>query len=481
MIRIGRRNFLMGAGGAVMAIPALEGLVPRAARADGNGTPFLLTYLQIMGVCQDIGGARFPESFWPTGAPGAITKETLSADAAAGRSVGQLKDFADKISLVKRVHCVRVENGSTSHNSGAAQVLTGSGFYNKLVSGDFNSGNTFHHSKALSEDITQRVAREIGGGRYLGVQTAPTADEVGYAINTNANLGQAQSSSMNAESGPRALYERLFPVVSSSPQELLRKSVNDRVRDDLLALAKSPRLSSDDKKRLEQHTESVRQVELRMACGSPDPALRNQAHSFGDDNGWYSNWDTYEERAKLCNKLSVIAVNCGASQVVQIFAINSLMGKRTDMFDPGSQKYNNGMNLSIHQNSHRADGDHKENLPRNDRWHMRRFAEILQDLGPSGFNILDNGVAMFHTDIATGDHECSDIPFILAGTAGGRLKMGRYIDANTTNNKLLATVGAALGLKDGGAPITQFGGKKEDGGTVPGGYIDALQGSNFPT
>ena len=479
MIRIGRRNFLLGTGGAVMAIPALEGLVPRAARAEGNATPFLLTYLQIMGVCQDVGWG-FQERFWPTGGPGDISVASLASDAAAGRSVGQLKDFADKISLVRRVHCVRVEGG-TSHNSGAAQVLTGSGLYNKLVSGDFDSGNSFHHSKALSEDITQRVAREIGGGRYLGVQTAPTADEVGYAINTNANLGQAQGSSMNAEYGPRNLYERLFPAVSSSPQELLRQSVNDRVRSDLLSLAKSPRLSADDKRRLEQHTESVRLIELRMACALPDPALGNRAHSFGNESDGYSNWDTYEERAKLCNKLSVIAVNCGASQVVQIFAINSLRGKRTDMFEPGSSKYDGGMNNSMHQNSHRNDAEFVDNLSRNDRWHMRRFAEILQDLGPSGFNILDNGVTMFHTDIATGDHQCSDIPFILAGTAGGRLKMGKYIDANTTNNKLLATVGAALGLKDNGAPITQFGGKKDDGGTVPGGYIEALKDSKFPT
>ena len=173
--------------------------------------------------------------------------------------------------------------------------------------------------------------------------------------------------------------------------------------------------------------------------------------------------------------------NSGATQVMQVFGLSCHLGKQTDMFDVGSQKYNNGMSASVHDNSHRVDGEYQDNLPRYDKWHMRRFVEILRDLGPSGFNILDNGVAMFHTNIATGNHECSDIPFILAGTAGGRLKPGQYIDANTTNNKLLATVGAALGLKDGGAPITQFGGKKEDGGTVPGGYIDALKGSNFPT
>lgn len=476
MIRVGRRQFLVGAGGALMAIPALEGLVPKAARADAGAPPFLLTYFQPMGICQDLGGGGFPESFWPVSGPGAISAASLAADEAAGRTVGVLKGFASQVSLVRRVHCLRTDGG-TSHNSGSAQVLTGSGFVNTLVEGEFNSGNEYHRSKALSEDFTQRVARDIGGNRFIAVTAGPLGDPVGYAINTRENLGQIQGNSMNAEYGPKNLYNRLFPTSSSSAQQLLRQSANDRVRDDLVSLSKSSRLSAEDKKRLEQHTEAVRQIELRLACSSPPETLTGAANNVGD----LEDWSRYEERAKLANKLAAIAVNCGATQVMQVFGTSCHYGKHTDMFEQGTPEYDNGAPLTIHDYSHRMDNAFKTTLPRYDRWHMRRFAEILHDLGPEGFNILDNGLALFHTDIATGNHECNNIPFIVAGTAGGRIRTGQYIDANTTNNKVLATLGAALGLRDGGAPISQFGGKTHDSGEVAGGHLEALKGAAFPT
>ena len=51
------------------------------------------------------------------------------------------------------------------------------------------------------------------------------------------------------------------------------------------------------------------------------------------------------------------------------------------------------------------------------------------------------------------------MPWAIAGSAGGYLKQGQYIDAGgVTHNRMLNTIGAAVGLKNGsGGPLDDFG------------------------
>src|SRR5690606_31705957 len=53
----------------------------------------------------------------------------------------------------------------------------------------------------------------------------------------------------------------------SMTDELLRrrKSANDQIRAELNSLMQSPKLSSDDKQRLQQHFEAIREVEIKMS------------------------------------------------------------------------------------------------------------------------------------------------------------------------------------------------------------------------
>ena len=62
------------------------------------------------------------------------------------------------------------------------------------------------------------------------------------------------------------------------------------------------------------------------------------------------------------------------------------------------------------------------------------------------------------------------LPIIIAGSAGGYLKQGQFVNAgNVTNNRLYNTLATAAGVRRNGGPVEDFGGSG-----LTGGILDAL-------
>ena len=70
-----------------------------------------------------------------------------------------------------------------------------------------------------------------------------------------------------------------------------------------------------------------------------------------------------------------------------------------------------------------------------------------------------DGVAVWTNDLSNKYHSYDNIPWVLAGGANGFLKTGQYIDAgNVTSNKLLNTIGSAVGCRnESGGLLDNFG------------------------
>jgi hypothetical protein len=132
-----------------------------------------------------------------------------------------------------------------------------------------------------------------------------------------------------------------------------------------------------------------------------------------------------------------------------------------------------------HAQSHRIDSDGTSGPPiegaqelhhQIDRIHARLFKHLLDRLSSyelgSG-TLLDHGVAVWLNDNADKFHGVRKVPYILAGGAAGYLKTGQFVDVKITNNKLLNTIGAAVGCTNGqGGPLDDFGDEGLEGGLV---------------
>ncbi len=433
-----RRRFLFGAG-AVVALPFLEGLFERNARAKSAVLPFAIFVRQGNGVQQAADGE--PERFWPSFAPGPFTEEMLAGD--TDRALSVLSEHAKSLTFVRGIRYAYPGN-PCRHSSGGNQLLTAA----QVSDDDCNT------TLALGESLDNRIATELGAPGdepltlYAGRKTGSLDEVLSYRGSRRLRA---------AERNPFIVYKSLFGLSNVAPAELeklqtQRKSVNDLVRADMQALLRRKDLSKADRRRLDLHFTSIRDLEKGMTCQLSDEETARIAASESslDDDG------TIESVVKLHCDIIALAVSCGLKRAVtlQIGA------------GPDPTEYTlDGVRLpAFHEISHRS-GD----IPDAEMLHHRidqkllgMFKYLLDKLEeqptPEGA-LLDHGICVYMSDIATGNHSFDDVPYIVAGSASGVLKTGHYVNAgNVTNNKLLNTLGAAVGCTNAlGRPLDDFG------------------------
>jgi len=452
-----RRKFLIGLGGAVVGLPFLEGLAPKSAHAEDGPPPYALFYRRGNGVQQAIFDRnsypsvntqpREPERWWPMMADG-VTPIAPGALATFGpvSALSEIEAYVARTTLVKGLrHPYGTENG---HPEGAVQGLTGAGV--KYT----NDVPNFSQCAPLGESLDNLIARQLTPANpeslYMGVKTSG-ATGVSYLRQGSTIFPRA------AEENLLTIFDQLFlPLASDgAARELLvkrRKSVNDLVRGEITSLKNDPRLSAADKDRLALHFDSIRDTELALsACAVP-----------GDLRTHVQTYDAASITAKVevIGRLAALAIACGVRRSV---VIN--VGIPQDIISynevPGAGGY------EFHALSHRQSSENNTNpfaAARDlhhaiDRYHLKRFKSILDVLDGykyGGQSLVDKGVNVHFSDLGSGQHIVTLLPYLYVGSAGGALKVGRYEDVGKEYLvKFLNTIGAAVGCKNaaGNAPL----------------------------
>jgi hypothetical protein len=115
-----------------------------------------------------------------------------------------------------------------------------------------------------------------------------------------------------------------------------------------------------------------------------------------------------------------------------------------------------GVNEEHHELSHAGDADPEsiEKLVKINVWHAQEVAYLLDRLEAAkevdGTSLLDNSLVLWGNELGAGNsHSYRDIPWLLAGGAGGALRTGRFIRyADEPHNNLLVSVCNAMGFDD---------------------------------
>jgi hypothetical protein len=444
--------FLRGVAGAVVALPLLESFGTKKARgAPAAAFNFAIFMRQANGVAQKSGSE--PERFWPQ-ALGPLTKASLAADLAADRTLGMLSDFADKLIIVRGLKY----NFSTSgcgHADGGLQCLTAAkpdgAFENKAF--------------AMGESIDNRIVRalEPTGSEPLNLYAGA---KDGYLDDVLSYRGPKDRRA--AEQNPFNAYKRLFGVPGMTDQQAQlaaqRLSVNDLVRTQMKALMARPELSMADKDRLQLHFDSIRDMEVKMACQLA-PARYGEIAAI--DPKTVGSGDQIENIAKMHMDIIALAASCGRTHAATLQIGN---GNDQTQYVIDGVKQERYHHISHRVNSDGASGDPIPDAVIKHHKIDMKFAGLYQYLvnkllsypTPTG-TLLDDGVAIWFNDLADGPpHGSNNVPWVCAGSSGGFLKTGQYIDAGSgklvTNNKILNTIGAAVGVKNAaGGPLDDFG------------------------
>lgn len=453
---LNRRRFLRGAGGVVVALPFLETFAPKKAHAEPGDVPLYAIFVREgNGVSQ---ATDEPERFWPSSGPGNLTTAGLSGD--TGRALSELGAYADKLTIVKGIDFAFPGNGC-GHSGGGNQVLTAA----KVSQNP--SGN---ESLSEGESIDNRIVRElnVAGTEPL---TLYAGRKLGYLDEVLSYRGAQQLRA--AQNNPYEAYLDLFGLSNVGDEELerlrqRRQSVNDLVRGEMQTLLGRSDLSKDDRDRLDLHFTSIKDLEEGIVCGLGDGEIADLEAIAGNSN----NDDYIEDVMKRMYDIIALTMACGLtrSATLQIGCGND----QTQYFIDGQKQ------KPFHKISHRIDSDGSEGPPipnadilhnKIDRLLLQNFKYLLDKLSsytlPQG-TLLDYGISCFTNDLSNKYHGYNDVPYILAGNALGAIKNGIYVDAGgETNNKILNTIGAAVGCKNGsGGALDDFGDSGLDKGRI---------------
>jgi hypothetical protein len=445
---INRRAFLRGIGSIAVGLPFLEGLPERSAWA-ADAAPVFSFY--VVAACGVVGSKFFPS------ATGTITQSSLAG--MADKAVSVLAPHAEHLLFVKGVNFPLTGPTGCGHAQGLCQSLTavapgGSGpqAFANGISADMVV------AKAVNPNAGDPITLYAGGRNYI-------AERISFK---GGGAGQVRAADLN----PYKLYSSLVGLTTTgggptvpdgAAAELAagRRSVNDHVKAELNALMGMSALSGADRQRLQQHFDSIRDVEVKMgamagAC-TKDGLSTTQLDALKSGISFKMN-GMIEDVVKLHYELVALAFACNHNRVATL-----QWGDGTD-----GTKYSVPSNASLgwpfHHLSHRVASDSASgNNPVAEQAHaeidalrMRTLLHGLDQFKARG--LQDRSVVMWTNHVADGpSHSMRNVPHVIWGNGGGFLKTGQYIDAgNVTNNKLLNTVITAA-IRDKSQTPVDFG------------------------
>ena len=431
--KLSRRSLLKGLlGGAAVsiALPTLDIFVNSNGTAYADGTLF---------------PKRFGMFFWGNGMLPELWNPTTTGSGSEWELSEQLAPFADVKDLISVVTGMRVMTGNDlAHAAGVGGFLSGSPI--KVYGPD---------SYSFTEPaVDQVIAKAIGGEtRFRSLEVAVQPGGQGYAY---TGLDQKNI----AESSPIAVYQRIFgngfvapgedPIID--PKLALRRSVLSSVMgqsDQLKA-----RVGYNDKLRLEQHFDGIRDLEVRLqrleedppnleACVRPDMPAENIPDIVEGRPDMFA-------RNKAMVDMLAMAVACDQTRVFT----NWFSDHTNNIMWPGAS-------VGHHLLTHNEPGDQPQtnsivlSTMESCAYMVKKFSSIQEGEG----TLLDHSVILTTSDTSYGrQHLMSEFPVILAGSCNGFFKQGLHHRSETSENvvKVIFSLLMAMGVN-----VAEFG--KEEG------------------
>ena len=283
----------------------------------------------------------------------------------------------------------------------------------------------------LNTSIDQVIAQKIGQGT-----TFPSME---LAIEDSSNIfgtcaadflctymdtisWRTPTQPLPMELNPRVVFERMFGGDGTSVEARRARlaqstSILDAVAADVQGLA--AKVGHGDRSRLDEYLANVREVERRIVQAE-DQRSERRLEAPPTPSGIP---ESFEDHVNLMFELQALAFQGDLTRVTSF-----MMGRELSGLSYPQIGIADGHHPVSHNN---YDAKQMEKKAKIDTYNVSLFAKFLQRLKdtPDGDgNLLENSLFVYGSGMSDGNvHNHLNLPVLLAGNAGGRLKGGRHI------------------------------------------------------
>lgn len=421
MKRISRRTALRSIG-TLVSLPFLQQMMPRSVHAAGATPPVRLVWLYA-------GSGMFMPSFKP---------------ALAGKNWTDSKEFPND---------TKVPNGKVPQElkplgtieslipfKDDISILSG-----LLHAGAFTRGTVVRHGQDPMCHLTgvdlfrvpgvacrNAVSIDQIAARHFGAETRIPA--LGLTHDRGMTINYTDTGSpIPCEWNPYDVFQKLFTGPSAADKAAAevryaqKKSMLDSVIDQTKSLNAS--LGASDRERLDEYLTQLREIEQRATQARrwesvPLPKLPEGVKPLGKVSGVGQSQDlgnpssasgNFTARIRLMLDVLVLALQTDQTRVA-----TAILGHMGDVYKE------EGLNDTYHGYTHTG----PLGMAKVDRVRMTHVAYLLEKMKSvkeaDGTTLLHNSLVHFGGGMGTW-HESTDLANIIAGHAGGRLKLGEHV------------------------------------------------------
>ena len=420
--RFNRRAFLRGVG-VSMALPWLEsrtvwGDTPPTGVKPGSEAPVRLGVLFA-------GNGFHSKEWWAKGE---------GKNMELGKVLAPLTDFREKMLFIRGLYNAEALKGNI-HSSMTGNLLSGA----PLASGgEIKSGTS----------VDQLLAQRYGRGTkvpslVLGCEQSNPSVHKNYSMLYSSHISWSSPTTPTPlEIYPALAFDRLFKdEVSKGDQSVL-----DAVLADASTLRRN--LSVNDQRKLDEYLDSVRDVERRIENAGKKGELQGWRPTLAKPNiprpADGIPQDIAEHMKLMCDIL-VLGFQTDTTRITTLKLNN----------DHSSLRFPNlGVDYMIHHllsHSDTADWLKVNQFFVQQLGYIARKLDAIQE-GPR--TALDNSMLVFCSSMLTGNHIANQLPVVVLGGGGGRIKGGRVLDYLDKPDRQLCRLHLSLMDKMGVRPTT---------------------------
>ena len=334
-----------------------------------------------------------------------------------GRVLTPLNEFREKLLFVRGLYHEEARKGNI-HSSQTGNMLSGAPI---ASGGEIRSGTSFDQLLAQTYGRSTKVPSLV-----LACEHSNPSVHKNYSMLYSSHISWSSPTTPTPlELYPALAFDRLFKD-AATPGD---KSVLDAVLADAQGLRRN--ISTADQRKLDEYLDSVRDVEKRI----------ESAGKRGEVQGWRPTLakpniprpaegipqDIAEHMRLMCDIL-VLGFQTDTTRITTLKLNNDHSALRFPNL-PSVQQKGNGIDYMIHHLLSHSDG---EDWLKVNQFFLEQIAYLARKLdaiqeGPR--TLLDNSMVMLCSSMMAGArHDNDQLPVIVLGGAGGRLKAGRALD-----------------------------------------------------